>query len=320
MDQKLTVVPGEAPSPLERLVDDYLGYCRGQGISRRTLNAYEFPLRRVFLPWAGHAGVSRVEELDRRTLDRYAAELHVGNPVTGRLLSRDTVHSYLRPLRQLLKWAAAEGETVPATPKLPPLKRRLLEVLSLEEIDALEDAATIERDKLIIRLLADTGMRVGELVQLRFQDFRSRDRYHEIFVQGKGDRDRLVPITVALHRRVERFVTRTRPDDGHSDRLFLSLRRSHRLGVYEPLTVSGVEQLVRIAGDRAGTRNAGERCHPHMLRHSFVTNALHRGMSPLVVKQFAGHTSLRMIDQVYSHLTTADAHEELLRMLSRPQS
>jgi len=167
MGKKLTVVPGEAPSPLERLVDDYLGHCRGQGISRRTLNAYEFPLRRVLLPWARRAGVSRVEELDRRMLDRYAAELHVGNPVTGRLLSRDTVHSYLRPLRQLLKWAAAEGETVPATPKLPPLKRRLLEVLSLEEIDALEDAAATERDKLIIRVLADTGIRVGELVQLR---------------------------------------------------------------------------------------------------------------------------------------------------------
>ena len=319
MAKQLSVVPGADLSPLERLVDDYLASCRAQGLSRRTLNAYEFPLRRVLLPWARVAGITRVEELDRRALDRYAADLYEASPVTGRPLSRDSVHSYLRPLRQLLKWAAAEGETVRGAPKLPQLKRRVLEVLSLDEIDALEAGAVTERDKLIIRLLAETGMRVGELVQLRFQDFRSSDRRYEVLVHGKGGRDRLVPITVALYRRVERFVTRTRPDDGHSDRLFLSLRRSRRIGVYEPLTVSGVEQLVRIAGERAQIRNAAERCHPHMLRHSFVTNALRRGMNPLVVKQFAGHTSLRMIDQVYSHLTTADAHDELLRMLSRPR-
>lgn len=315
MATPLAVVPAATPPALERLVDDYLTSCRARGLSRGSLNAYEHPLRRVFLPWAGAAGITEVAQLSRSTLDRYAAELHDRNPVTGRSLSKDTVHSYLRPLRQLLSWAAEQGETVHARPKMPRLRRRALDVLSLDEIRALEDGAGNERDKLIVRLLADTGMRVGELVQLRVGDVRTKDRRYEIFVQGKGDRDRIIPIAADLHRRVERYATRTRPDDTHTQTLFLGLRRS-QLGTYRPLTTSGVEQMVRSVGERAGIRDAKLRCHPHMLRHSFVTNMLREGMNPMIVKDFAGHTSLRMIDQVYAHLTVNDAHDALMRILA----
>jgi integrase/recombinase XerC len=162
-------------------------------------------------------------------------------------------------------------------------------------------------------------MRVGELMQLRPEDFHVKDRRHEISVHGKGDRDRIVPLLPALYRRVEKYAVRTRPRDTASTRLFLGLRRSRRSGSYEALTVRGVEQMVRAAGDRAGLRNAADRCHPHMLRHSFVTNALRRNMNPMNVKQIVGHTSLRMIDQVYSHLTVTDAHEALLRMVGGDQ-
>jgi integrase len=315
----LSVVPATGIGPLERLVDDFLASCRARGLSRGSLNAYEFPLRKVFLPWARGAGVGSLAELNRATMDRYQVALFAGNPVTGTPLSKDTVHSYLRPLGQLLRWAAADGEKVLATPKMPRLTQRVLDVLSLEEIDLLEGAATNERDQLIIRLLADTGMRVGELLQLRPEDFHVKDRRHEISVHGKGDRDRIVPVLPALYRRVERYAERTRPRDTTSARLFLGLRRSRRSGAYEALTVRGVEQMVRAAGDRAGLRDAAGRCHPHMLRHSFVTNALRRNMNPMNVKQIVGHTSLRMIDQVYSHLTVTDAHEALMRMVGGDQ-
>jgi integrase len=316
---QLSVVAAPAANALERLVDDYLASCRARGLSRGSLNAYEFPLRKVFLPWASGAGVSSLAQLDRSAMDRYQVALFEGNPLTGKPLSKDTVHSYLRPLGQLLRWAAEDGEKVLTTPKMPRLSQKTLDVLSLEEIDLLEGAATNERDQLIIRLLADTGMRVGELMQLRPEDFHVKDRRHEISVHGKGDRDRIVPLLPALYRRVEKYAVRTRPRDTASTRLFLGLRRSRRSGSYEALTVRGVEQMVRAAGDRAGLRNAADRCHPHMLRHSFVTNALRRNMNPMNVKQIVGHTSLRMIDQVYSHLTVTDAHEALLRMVGGDQ-
>jgi integrase len=103
-----------------------------------------------------------------------------------------------------------------------------------------------------------------------------------------------------------------RPKGVRSRYRFVGLRRG-RTGDYEPLTRSGVLQLVRSAAERAGIT---KRVHTHLLRHSFITNALRAGMNPLILARIAGHSSLRMIDQVYSHLNTTDTYEAMLRMLN----
>lgn len=56
--------------------------------------------------------------------------------------------------------------------------------------------------------------------------------------------------------------------------------------------------------------------HPHLLRHSFVTNALRAGINPLLLSQIAGHGSMRMIGQVYSHLNAGDGYEAMMRALT----
>jgi integrase len=113
------------------------------------------------------------------------------------------------------------------------MRKRVLDVLTRDEIQAMEDAATTERDKLIVRVLADTGLRLGELLALRASDIRPEAGKHVLrvpgreragrsaWVGGKGDRERLVPISPALARRLRRFADRSRPD-ATSDRLFLT--------------------------------------------------------------------------------------------------
>ncbi len=68
------------------------------------------------------------------------------------------------------------------------------DILGREEIERIEDASRAERDKLIIRVFGDTGMRVGELVKLRTDDLVVRQRKNFLHVRGKGDLDRLVPV------------------------------------------------------------------------------------------------------------------------------
>jgi integrase len=119
----------------------------------------------------------------------------------------------------------------------------LIDVLRHEEIDRLEDAARSERDTLIIRMLADTGIRVGELVKLRVTDVMERERKQYLRVQGKGSKERLVPIP-RLHRRLQRYI-RGRPADVSTDRLFLGLKRRAGAAECEPLTESGVQQMLR---------------------------------------------------------------------------
>jgi integrase/recombinase XerD len=89
-------------------------------------------------------------------------------------------------------------------------------------------------------------------------------------------------------------------------------RRDPR-GEFAPLTTSGVLQLLRSAAERA---RMTRRVHPHLFRHSFATEALRRGMSPVQLAQLLGHSGLRMIDQVYAHLNAADGYEAVMRMLA----
>lgn len=298
---------------MERLVDDFLASCRARGLSPATLNrGYGPPLKRVFLPWCALNGIESVEQLDQRVLDRFTSTLLTEGAVAGRPLSRFSVHSYARTVSQFLGWAKREGETVVAKPQLPRLPRRVIDVLSRDEIDAMEAAAPTERDKLIIRILADTGMRVGELCGLRANAAVRNDRRVYLKVRGKGDQERLVPAPPALLRRIERYE-RARPDDATSDRLFVSLRRSRNRQGHDALTESGVLQLVHGAAERAGIT---KRVHPHLLRHSFVTEALRRGMNPIQLTRIVGHESLRMIERVYSHLTPDDGYDALMTMLA----
>ncbi len=189
-------------------------------------------------------------------------------------------------------------------------KRRVLEVLSREEVEAMEDAAETGRDKLIIRLLADTGVRLGELLSLRLEDVSRQGRSHYLRVRGKGEAERLVPIP-RLYPRLQRFVERGRPRDAGSERIFLS-RRRRPSGDYEPVTKSGVEQTLRLAARKAGIRR---RVYPHLLRHSFATWSLRGGMGTLQLMQIMGHTSLDMITNVYSHLVPHDSYDAMLKFL-----
>lgn len=307
----LMVVNPDPSTPLRRLVDDFLASCRARGLSPATLNrGYGLHLERVFLPWCAENGITTPEQLDQRTVDRFSSKLLTDGGENGPL-SRFTVHTYVRTVSQFLSWCRKEGEAATGKPQLPRLPRRLLNVLSRKEIEAMEDAAPYERDKLIIRLLADTGMRAGELCGLRAEDLVRVDRRTYLKVDGKGSQERLVPLPPALVRRIDRYH-RGRPADADTDRLFIAMRRSRR-GGYDGLTPSGVLQLVHSAAERA---RITKRVHTHLLRHSFVTEALRRKMNPVQLKKIVGHNSLRMIDDVYSHLTPDDGYDALIAMLA----
>jgi integrase/recombinase XerD len=313
MAARPVLVPPPELTPLDILIADYLASCRARGLSRGTIeHAYSFSLKEIFAPWCAANGISDVSELTQRALDRFTSHLYESGGRTGAPLSRHTSHTYIRHVRQFLNWAEKEGEeTTSAKPQLPRLPRRVLDVLTRQEIDQLEGAAPTERDKLIVRILADGGLRVGELCSLRVEDITRHDRGALLKVRGKGDKERLVPVRPELARRIERFA-KYRPADATGDRLFVSIRRG-RGGTYDPLTTSGVGQLLRSLAYRAGLT---KRVHPHLLRHSFATEALRRGMNPIQLAQILGHSGLRMIESVYSHLNTTDAYDAMMRMLA----
>ena len=146
---KLTAVPGADRGPLAALVEDYIASCKARGLSPNTLqNSYGYPLRKVLLPFCEREGIHEPTELTSRALDRLAGPLMDEGGSRGPL-SRHSVHAYIRAIKHFLAWAEREGEPLRAKALLPRLPRAVLEVLSREEIQAMEDAARSERDKLI---------------------------------------------------------------------------------------------------------------------------------------------------------------------------
>jgi site-specific recombinase XerD len=252
----LTVLPQPKPTAIEQLVGDYLAACRARGVSPKTIRfSYGYSLTAAFLPWCARQGITEPAQLTSRLLDRYSAELLEQPGKRGQPLAKDTVWTYVKAVKQLLSWANKEGERIQANAQLPKRPQKLPEILSRDEIRRLEDAGANERDALIVRLLADTAIRNDELVKLRLQDLVDHDRRHFLKVQGKGARDRMVPLEPKLYRRLRRYAERQRPADAATERLFVSRRRDRRTGDYEPLTASGIQQLIRELGQKAGIKS-----------------------------------------------------------------
>jgi site-specific recombinase XerD len=309
---KVKVLRGTKGTALEQLVEDFLASARARGLSPRTIDgAYSFILKSVFLPFCAREGITKPEQLNNRLMDRFSTELQATPGKRGEILSKSTIAAYMRTVNIFLKWGADQGEPVKAKGQVPKIPKKLVEVLSRQDIRHLEDAAQTERDKLIIRVLADTGVRVGELVRLTSSDLviQNRDRY--LHVHGKGAKDRMVPIKPELFMRLARYAERGRPAGTRSNRIFIGLRK-RRYGEYEPLTESGVLQVVETATIAA---DISKRVYPHLFRHSYGTFMLSQGMNPILLAQIMGHSSLAMIQNVYAHLTPSDAYEAMLRAL-----
>ncbi len=301
-------------SPLQLLVEDYLAHCAARGLSPRTVDrCYGYPLRVVFLGWCEESGIGSLDDLDGRAVDRFTSSLLQRTP-RGHAISKHTVHSYVRPVRQLLTWATHVGEDVKAKPQLPRLTRPQRESLTREEIDGMELAVPFERDKLIIRIFGDCGLRLHELTYLTPSDVVRTGRQAYFRVMGKGQCMREVPIPPHLLRRLERLIN-GRPADRSEDRIFLTARRSP-LGEYDGLTGSGVYQVVTDAVARAGIT---KHVHPHLLRHSWMTEMLRQGMNPLQLSLIAG-TSVPVIMDHYTHLTREDAYTSMINALNPGRS
>ena len=305
----IRVLKTSPPSALTRLADDYLSHCRARGLSPRSEHQYTYSIRSQLLPFCEREGITELSQLDRRAVDRFTLELLGRTTRAGAPLSRHTVATYIRPIRLLLNWASREGETVQAMPQLPRRGKPIRDVLSRAELDQLEQAVPKERDKVIIRVFADCGLRLEELTRLSAADLIRGGRQVHLRVHGKRDRIRDVPVPPAVVRRLDRLIA-ARPEEHSSDAIFLALRRGP-LGDYEPLTKGGVYQVVKHAVAKAGI---AKRVHPHLLRHSWITEMLRRDMNPVQLSFIAG-ASPEVIASCYAHLTKEDSYESMIRAL-----
>lgn len=187
----------------------------------------------------------------------------------------------------------------------PKPSRTLPDTLSIEEIDAMIssiDTTTVKglRDRAILELLYSCGLRVTELCDLKIGDLFFGEGY--IRVVGKGDKQRLVPISGVARDRIQLYMD-VRPGRKSSvEYLFLNNREKPK-----PLTRVMVFTIIKQAALRAGV---SKQVSPHTFRHSFATHLLEGGASIRHVQELLGHESI-LTTEIYTHLDGSHLRETL---------
>lgn len=188
----------------------------------------------------------------------------------------------------------------------PKFGRRLPDVLSTDEIDRI--LATIDRtttkglrDSAMLELLYSCGLRVSELVSLRMGDLFLGEGY--IRVIGKGDKQRLVPVSDIAREKVYAYLDCREGRRGDEETVFLNNRGRQLSRVM-------VFHIIRQAVLRAGI---DKQISPHTFRHSFATHLLEGGASIRQVQEMLGHESI-VTTEIYTHLDTARLRETVEKL------
>lgn len=178
--------------------------------------------------------------------------------------------------------------------KAPKPSRMLPDTLTVEEIDALLSTFDINtakgcRDSAIVEVLYSCGLRVSELTSLRLSDLFFGEGY--IRVVGKGDKQRIVPVSSAARDKIQLYMEFRRPKQRSESTLFLNNRGM-------PLTRVMVFNIIRGAANLAGI---DKQISPHTLRHSYATHLLEGGANIREVQELLGHESI-VTTEIYTHL------------------
>jgi site-specific recombinase XerD len=171
--------------------------------------------------------------------------------------------------------------------------RRLPQILTPDEVDALTAALRTHRDRAMVSAMVLGGLRRCEVLGLRLEDLRVAER--RVFIaDGRGGHQRLIPVSRRFFDHVAAYLEGERPADSSTDHLFVVLKGPNRGG---PLSAYGLDEILERARRRAGLVHAT--CHE--LRHTCLTRLREAGMALEAVQAQAGHASIEST-RIYLHL------------------
>ncbi len=280
---------------LNQALDDFLLDQKVRGNSLQTIDYYSYALQ-IFSRFYGYD--RDLSDLTLRICKEYYLYL-----IDDKSINSVSVQSYIRGLRSFLRWLYNEDYidvNICEKFKLPKASRKVIDVLSDEEIDKLLAALSGDewltvRNRLIVALMLDSGLRLNEVVTLRRSCVHLNDRY--LIVTGKGDKQRTVPFGEFTARTLSEYLKVT-DSAGYTDTLIIKV--SETLCGFEGITQATIKNMFRRLKVRAGI----PRLYPHLLRHTFATRYLENGGNIYSLQQILGHTSLEMVKK-YLHLATS---------------
>lgn len=271
-------------------LEDFIGYILiEKGLSKNTALSYKSDLR-IFLQYLQNKNIPP-ENLTHEEITNFLWYLK-----TDKKLKARSIYRMIESVRQYYKFLISEDvikndPTVYLTvPKIPV---NLPDVLNKQEVDKLLNSVNDSddlsvRNRAMLELLYATGLRVSELINLKFADININEKF--IRIMGKGKKERLIPFGETAKQYIKRYLKIRK--DKNTETVFLT-----RLGK----GISRVEfwRQLKNAAVKAGLV---QKVKPHTLRHSFATHLLAAGADIRFVQEMLGHSSISTT-QIYTHVS-----------------
>lgn len=279
---------------MKDLIDMFLNYLSVErGLSNNTIYSY----RRDLTKYAGYLANRKIESVAKATRDD-VTDFMFNQKEKG--LSPSSISRNLVAVKTFYRFLVRERILkVDPTSVLeaPKLWKRLPEVMTLSEVEALLDAPNLRqeqgiRDRAILEMLYATGMRASELVNLKLEDVNLEVGFVRCF--GKGRKERIVPLGRKAGEALTRYLDKVRPKllKGKTvSEIFLS-RLSRKLSR---------QSLWMIILRYAKAAKIKKKIKPHTLRHSFATHLLEGGADLRSVQEMLGHADISTT-QIYTHI------------------
>lgn len=274
-----------------------------KSLSRNTLDAYmsDVDKFRDFLREGD-------KEILEATIDDFRDFLAALNDVGIQPRSQARILSSLRSLYGFLRLDGYLENDPTELLKTPKIGVRLPSVLSVQEIDDIINAIDLskpegQRNRAMIEMLYSCGLRVSELCNLKLSHLYLSEGF--IRITGKGDKQRLVPISQRAIAELEAYrIDRERIDikAGYSDFVFISERRKKSLS--RIMVFHFIKELAAAAG-------ITKSISPHTFRHSFATHLLEGGANLRIIQAMLGHESIATTE-IYTHIDRTRLRQEII--------
>ncbi len=297
---KTPVPDPAAANPLRAYQNAFLEWTRITGLSEQTARIRKAALD-GFILWCDERGLQHPTDITRPILQRYQGYLYHYRKANGQPLSFNTQATRLLPIVAFFKWCARENHILhnPASDLVLPKPARQLprHLMSVSEIESVLNQADITtpsgiRNRAMLETLYSSGIRRAELIHLSLYDVDT-ERGTLMVRQGKGRKDRLIPLGARACAWVSRYVQEVRPQ-------FALTQDQQHLFVTdygEAFENNRLSDMVKLHMKYAGFQSGG--CHA--FRHAMATHMLENGADIRYIQAILGHSELSTT-QIYTHV------------------
>lgn len=301
------------------LIDDYMVYCESKGLSKKTMRSYEQTIRLFARYLFEQKEIKEMKDVTEKLIREYIVYIQKRGKYTvtassfsskftenrvdiGKKVSTTTINNYIRNLKAFFNFLeqqrAIKTNPVKNIKQLKNVRKEKAFISDGEFIRILRymDISKFHeyRDYIIIQLLMDSGMRIGECLDILVEDVYIKERAIRLKAENtKGRKDRYVYFSSTMQKELRRWLA-FKDRYMENEYLFCSNRGTK-------LDVRTFEKKLKNYGKRVGID-----IHPHQLRNNFAKRFLMNGGNIYTLSKILGHSSVKVTEQAYLDLTDED--------------